>query len=70
MTSESLLTLIQSLPAPYESQVEAFIKDLLAGQQEKKTNKLRQSWAGGLSDASDTWSSVSLQKKALDWWIE
>lgn len=31
----------------------------------RKSNKLRQDWAGGLSEIN--YSAVELQKKALDW---
>jgi DNA-directed RNA polymerase specialized sigma24 family protein len=33
----------------------------------KSTRKLKQSWAGGLSDFREQYTSLELQKKALEW---
>jgi hypothetical protein len=33
----------------------------------KPKRKLRQTWAGGLSDYRDQYTSLELQKKALEW---
>ncbi|MCK4762670.1 MAG: hypothetical protein KAW12_10780 [Candidatus Aminicenantes bacterium] len=33
----------------------------------KRKNKLRQDWAGALSEYKNQYTSLELQKKALDW---
>ncbi len=68
MTSQTLLNLIQSLPGLYESLVETYIRNLLSDSNERRKRKLRQSWAGGLAEVPENISSVTLQKKILDWW--
>lgn len=36
-------------------------------QRVKRAKKLRQDWAGALSDVRDQYTSLELQKKSLDW---
>lgn len=33
-----------------------------------KQKKLRMDWAGGLREFRDKYTSLELQKKALEWW--
>ena len=50
-------------------EVEDFI-DFLISKKQKSRNKekrLKQNWAGALSEFSNQYSSVELQKKALEW---
>jgi hypothetical protein len=40
---------------------------LPVGKDKKKKTKLSQNWAGTLSDYRDQYTSLELQKKALEW---
>lgn len=60
---------IQCLPEPVQREVEDFV-DFLVSRRRLKTvgPALRLSWAGGLAELRDQYSSTELQKKSLDWW--
>jgi galactose-1-phosphate uridylyltransferase len=50
-------------------EVEDFIDFLISKKQKNKNQekRLKQDWAGALSEFSNQYSSVELQKKALEW---
>ena len=50
-------------------EVEDFIDFLISKKQKNKNQekRLKQDWAGALSEYSNQYSSVELQKKALEW---
>jgi len=67
---------IKKLPPALRREVEDFVGFLLEKQKlEKKKptskketgRKLRQDWAGGLREFRDQYTSLELQKKALEW---
>ncbi|NJD38128.1 MAG: DUF2281 domain-containing protein [Geobacter sp.] len=60
---------IHNLPEPMQREVEDFV-DFLATKQRLRGvgPALRLSWAGGLAELRDQYSSCELQKKALNWW--
>lgn len=64
---KSLLEKLEKLPAEKRREVEKFVEALLKKQKPKTRGKLRQDWAGALRDYRDQYTSLELQKKALEW---
>ena len=60
--------LIEQLPPDLQQEVQDFIEFLIEKKTQRKQKKLRLSWAGALQNYKDAYTSVELQKKALDWW--
>jgi hypothetical protein len=58
---------IRQLPPDAQRQVEQFVESLLS-KNVPKQGQLRLSWAGGLREFRDRFTSLELQKKALEWW--
>jgi hypothetical protein len=58
---------IQELPADAQRVVEELVTILASRQPPSTIPKMTFSWAGGLSDLRDQYTSVQLQKKALEW---
>ncbi len=67
MHTKTLSELVQELPADVELEVRDFVELLLIKRGNKPDKKLRQDWAGTLSDVRDQYTSLELQRKALDW---
>jgi len=70
-TGEAMRTieqLIKELPPELQQQVRDFAQFLLETKVRPKQKKLRLSWAGGLREFRDKFTSLELQKKALEWW--
>ncbi|NUO78836.1 DUF2281 domain-containing protein [candidate division KSB1 bacterium] len=65
--SKPLEELIKELPRDLKSEVRDFAEFLLTKRAKKAPKKLRQDWAGGLSDLRDQYTEIELQKKALEW---
>ena len=59
---------IRELSPELQQEVEDFVEFLLEKEGKKKQKKLRMSWAGGLQEFRDQYTSLELQKKALEWW--
>jgi hypothetical protein len=59
--------LVKELPADSQAEVRDFVEFLLQKQKRKPAQKLRQNWAGALADYASEYTSLELQKKALDW---
>lgn len=64
---KSLDTLVKELPPDSRLEVRDFVEFLLAKRKRESVGKLRQNWAGALSDYREEYTSLQLQKKALDW---
>ena len=64
---KALPELIHDLPPELQQEVRDFIEFLLAKRKRKSGKRLSQSWAGGLKDYRDQYTSLELQKKALEW---
>lgn len=64
--SKPLDELLKELPQESQAEVREFVESLLK-RNAKAGGKLHQSWAGALSDFRDEYTSLELQKKALDW---
>jgi len=69
--AETVEQAVQLLPPEIRDQVREFIESLLA-EQNKLTEyrKPTLSWRGALQDLKEQYTSVELQHKALEWWIE
>jgi len=59
--------LVKDLPPELQREVWDFAQFLLEKQMRKAGRTLRQDWAGALKDYRDRYSSLELQKKALEW---
>jgi len=64
----SLEELIKELPLDLQQEVQDFVEFLIEKRLKKTKGKFRFSWAGALKDLRDRYTSVELQKKALEWW--
>jgi hypothetical protein len=59
--------IVQELPPELQREVEDFVQFLIEKRVRKSGAKLRQDWAGALSDYRDQYTALGLQKKALEW---
>lgn len=59
--------LIKELPPELRKEVEDFVEFLLAKHSRKRGRYLRQDWAGALKEYREQYTSLELQKKALEW---
>jgi mRNA-degrading endonuclease RelE of RelBE toxin-antitoxin system len=59
--------LIKVLPPELQREVEDFARFLIERRQQKRGEKLRQNWAGALGDYRVKYTSLELEKKALEW---
>jgi len=66
-TAKELKELIDQLPLELQQEVRDFVEFLLERKARKRGKKLRQDWAGALRDYRDQYTSLELQRKALEW---
>lgn len=59
--------LLRDLPPESQVEVRALVESLMKKRKKKSSGKLRQKWAGALSDFREEYTALELQKKALDW---
>lgn len=59
--------MIKELPPELQQEVEDFVEFLLEKRMRKYGRRLRQDWAGALRDYRDQYTSLELQKRALEW---
>lgn len=64
---KSLDVLISEMPPELQEQVRDFAEFLLERKRRKGARPLRQNWAGALRDYRDRYTSLDLQKLALEW---
>jgi hypothetical protein len=64
---KSLEELVKELPLESQEKVRDFAEFLLKKKRRKVSRKLRQDWAGALSDYREQFTSLDLQKKSLEW---
>jgi hypothetical protein len=64
----TLEEIVQQLPPELRREVQEYAEALLRRHDQKKDHRLRQDWAGALSDYKDQYTGVQLQKKTLEWW--
>ncbi len=69
MSNKEIQKLLDRLSPEEQKEVIDFVEFLLTKKQTETTkqNRLQLSWAGGLKAYKDKYTSVELQKKALDW---
>ena len=58
---------VRQLPPDIRVNVKIFIDSLLEKRKKHPVKPLRQNWAGGFSEKKPLYSSIDLQKKALEW---
>ena len=59
---------IKELPPELQREVLEFAEFLKQRRSKRKQTRLRLSWAGALSEYGDRYTSLNLQKNALEWW--
>jgi len=59
---------VRELPPELQQEVLDFAEFLRQKQGRKKQKRLRLNWAGALREFRDQYTSLDLQKKALEWW--
>ena len=59
--------MIKELPPELFHEVEDFVQFLIEKQVKKHGSPLRQDWAGALKGYKDRYTSLELQKKAMEW---
>ena len=64
---ETIEQLIRGLPPDMRQEVRDFAEFLLQKRRQKAGRKLRQDWAGALSDYRDQYTALELQRRALEW---
>jgi hypothetical protein len=64
---KSLEEMIRDLPPEAQRKVEDFVKELAKSAASAPKRKLDQRWAGALKRYRDQYTSLQLQRKALEW---
>jgi hypothetical protein len=64
---KTLEELIKELPPELQQEVQDFARFLVETKVHPGRSKLRMNWAGGLSEFRGQFTSLELQKKALEW---
>jgi Protein of unknown function (DUF2281) len=64
---KSLEEMIRDLPPDAQRKVEDFVKELAKSTRPTPKRKLDQRWAGALKRYRDQYTSLQLQRKALEW---
>jgi hypothetical protein len=59
--------IMKDLPPDLQQEVEDFAVSVRKREKRKRGRKLRQDWAGGLRAYRGQYTSLELQKKALEW---
>ena len=66
-TEKTLEEQISQLPSELQQEVLDFVAFLMQKRARKYGRKLRQDWAGALKEYREQYTSLDLQKKALEW---
>ena len=64
---KTLEELVRELPPDMQRKVREFAQFLLEKHVKGKKKFLSQTWAGGLKEFRDQYTSLQLQKKVLEW---
>ncbi len=64
---QTLKELVEGLPPDLQPEVKDFVEFLLERRAHKGGRKLRQDWAGALKNYRKQYTSLELQRKALEW---
>lgn len=65
---KSLEEMIRELPPELRQEVQDFTRFLFETKFRPSRSKLRMNWAGALSEFRGQFTSLELQRKALEWW--
>ena len=65
---EQIRDLVAKLSSQHQQKVLDFAQCLAEKKRKPKRKKLRLDWAGGLAEFNESYSSLELLKKSLDWW--
>jgi len=65
--AQPLEELIRALPPEAQAEVRDFVEFLLAKKERRAAGRLRQDWAGVLASYRDRYTSLELQRQALEW---
>ena len=60
--------LMQKLSPDLKKEVIDYAKKLASKNKKSRLKKLKLDWIGGLKEYRDKYTSLELQKKALEWW--
>jgi hypothetical protein len=63
---ENIEEIVKKLPPDLKREVEDFVNFLIEKKARKHGRKLSQDWAGALKEYRDKYTSLELQKKALE----
>ena len=66
--TDSVEPMFRRLPPDLQREALQYIRKLLEKAEKKTDARLKLDWAGSLEELKGQYSSVSLQKKILDWW--
>jgi len=64
---QTIEDLIRQLPPDLQQEVIDFAKLLMERRERKLGRRLRQDWAGALSDYREQYTALDLQRRALEW---
>ncbi|MCX7855997.1 MAG: DUF2281 domain-containing protein [Anaerolineae bacterium] len=64
----SLVEMIEALPPELQQEVQDFVRFLATTRVRSGQKHLRLTWAGGLREFREQFTSLELQKKAMEWW--
>jgi mRNA-degrading endonuclease RelE of RelBE toxin-antitoxin system len=64
---EKVEEMVKELPPELQQEVGDFVQFLIEREKRKVGKKLRQDWAGALRDYRDRYTSLELQRQALEW---
>lgn len=64
---KTLEELVRELPPDMQEEVREFAQYLLEKRTKGKKKFLAQTWAGGLKEFRDQYTSLELQQKSLEW---
>jgi Protein of unknown function (DUF2281) len=62
-----LQEMVEELPPELRAEVRDFVEFLLSKRGQRPGQTLRQNWAGALSEYRQQYTSLELQRLALDW---
>ena len=60
--------LMEKLPPDLQREVREYARCLLERKRHPRRKHLRMKWAGALREFRDQFSSLDLQRKAMEWW--
>ncbi len=66
-TRQPVDDMVKALPPELQREVKDFIQFLLEKRVRKPGARLRQDWAGALREYRNQYTSLELQRKALEW---